>query len=232
MKQAVIFAAVALLAACDDQSSMPKGHLEGVPIFYDSKEFALIRGIRSADSAEKREDLIAELEATPTKIYEFYSRWLGIYEVGPDGRCWSDNGYDPSRSEVPRNIQLLALSVYGLSTICNSGFEGFFSGGTGTFAPEMIEWLQRAGLPEAARQMREASSLFGDNYPRSDAERQEYLTQFGKENGFQANPFASIEGPNFCDPEYYKAAANSWLRDVCGITNLRMNYIPEKSSKR
>lgn len=77
------------------------GHLSS------SNEISLLIKIERANSAEEREKLITELEREPVKLHPFYSRWLNIH--GSDIYAgWSDNGYDPSATSIPRDIQLLA----------------------------------------------------------------------------------------------------------------------------
>src|SRR5437867_797140 len=113
------------------------------------EELELIEQICAASSAGERKKLISRLEQLPVRIYRSYSRWLLINNVHPFP-CWGETGYDPTKSGVPRDIQLLWAMSYGTSDIYNGGFHQFFSNWTGILAPEMIEWCKRAGFEKTA----------------------------------------------------------------------------------
>ena len=114
--------------------------------FSRDEELVLIERIRAAPSAEERSRLISELEKLPVKFHPFYSRWIAINDADPF-HCWTDNGYNPSLSDCPRDIQILDATDYGKSDIDNGGFHQFFSNSTGVFAPEMIEWFDTQDSP-------------------------------------------------------------------------------------
>jgi Domain of unknown function (DUF4375) len=131
------------------------------------REGEILEQLRNTSSSETRDQLIAELERTPVYNRSFYSRWIFIHEAWSCFDCWSDNGYDTTISPVPRDIQILCATDYGKEDIDNGGFHQFFHNGTGTFAPEMVEWFDRSGLDETAAVLREAIAVFGDEFPRS-----------------------------------------------------------------
>lgn len=112
-------------------------------------ELQLIRQLRTATSNDDRNRLIAELQAVPERFHPFYSRWLFIHGIAPFD-CWINTGYDPSISDIPRDIQLLSATAWGISDIENGGFHQFFANHTGIVAPEMAEWFERAGMSKAA----------------------------------------------------------------------------------
>lgn len=186
-------------------------------------EFGLINRILTARSDTERKRLIAELEKLPVEIYPFHHRWLLINDIQP-WSCWSETGYDSSRSDVPRDIQLLAATSYGRADIVNGGFHQFFTNSTGVFAPEMVEWFDRAELHEAAAILSEAIAVFGDAYPRSQAARQEVLGRLTGESRAEWDPFCSLDDRFYAtiplDTEVFDTAADRWLRDTCGVTTL------------
>jgi hypothetical protein len=187
------------------------------------KELELIEQVKAASSPEERSRLISQLEQLPVKIHPFYSRWCAINDVDPF-HCWTEDGYDPSLSDCPRDIQLLAATDYGKSDIDNGGFHQFFSNGTGVFAPEMIEWFERAGLAESASVMKEATAVFGQRFPRSQAVRREFLASFKGDKRADWDPFYRMDDRFYAslpyDKKVFDAAADRWLREVCGMKSL------------
>jgi hypothetical protein len=186
-------------------------------------ELQLIEQIWTAASAEERSRLISQLDEHPVVIYPFHSRWLLINNIHP-WHCWTDDGYNPSFSDCPRDIQLLAATSYGKADICNGGFHQFFSNHTGGFAPEMIEWFERAGLTETASVVREAIAVFGQAFPRSQHVRGERLAAFEGATREDCDPFYQMDDRFYAslprDEHVFDAAADRWLREVCGITSL------------
>jgi hypothetical protein len=189
-------------------------------------EQALLIKIEDASSGDERERLIAELEALPNKKTNFFYLWMTIHDAWQvDG--WTEAGFDPSVVELPRDIQLLAAVEFGVVEIDNGGLGQFFSNETGGFAPEMIEWFDRAGLPEGAEVLRKAIAKFGDNYPRSQLSRRKFLAKYERENAESPDPFVDLDGEIFEALEgkggkstSYEAIADRWLRENCGITKL------------
>ena len=200
-------------------------------------EWELIDRIGKASAEDDRDRLISELEKLPVRYRPFYDRWLAIHDVDPFHQCWTENGYDPSLSEIPRNIQLLAAASYGKSDIDNGGFHQFFSNWTGTMAPEMIEWFQRSGLAESADVVREAVAVFGTKFPRSQSTRQEFLARFKGTNREEWDPFYAMDGrfdatlsrqnDKGIDEKRFDDAADRWLRNVCQIRSLH-DRLPAK----
>jgi hypothetical protein len=185
-----------------------------------------IERIRAAKDPADRERQIAKLEAMPEKIHSFHSRWLNIYGIDP-GECWSDDGYDPSRSSVPRDIQILAATVYGTADIENGGFHQFFSNSTGVFAPEMVEFYERSKNPEAAAEIRKAMAFFGGKFPRSQKERQRIIAEYKGDAQEALDPSTPAEGKPAAeettgdDGWKMNELGDRWLREVCGIKDLR-----------
>ncbi len=75
----------------------------------------------------------------------FYEEWQRKHDVYPYD-CWTDDGYDPSRSNVARDIQLLAGMDYGKSDIDNGVFRQFFHKGMGFLRPRWWNGANDAGL--------------------------------------------------------------------------------------
>ncbi len=188
------------------------------------EELELIEQIRKTSSTDERSRLISQLEKLPVRKYQFHDRWLLINDIDPLN-CWTDDGYDPSRSDCPRDIQLLEATSYGKADIDNGGFHQFFSNGTGVVAPEMIEWFERAGLAESASIVREATAVFGKVFPRSQKLRRKFLASFDGETRADWDPFFKLDDRFYAslpyDKHVFDAAADRWLREVCGIKNLR-----------
>ncbi len=155
---AVVVSAVGVAALHDSSKWWFSGVPESASMtdhepFSLGEELKLIEQIRTTMSAEQRSRLISKLEKLPVDTHPFYSRWCLMNDLDPFS-CWTDDGYDPSLSNCPRDIQLLIATDYGKSDIENGGFHQFFSNPTGVLAPEMIEWFERAGLAESASVLR------------------------------------------------------------------------------
>ncbi|MEM8671294.1 MAG: DUF4375 domain-containing protein [Planctomycetota bacterium] len=166
----------------------------------------------------------------------FYDAWRHKHEVYPY-ECWTDEGYDPSLSEVPRDIQLLCCMNYGKSDIENGGFHQFFYNSTGVFAPEMIEWCERAGLNDVADVIREAMAVLTDGaYPRSKRQRMHALERFAYPGNLLArDPFDRINTRFFAllshNGSRYDDAANTWLVETCGIAHLEDPPVKRKQEE-
>src|SRR5436190_10968836 len=140
-------------------------------------EFELLHRIRKVATPGERPQLIEELDAMRGSRFPLFSFWTRVHETWQfDG--WTDDGYEPLRVDLPRDIQLLSATEYGVSDIENGGLHQFFGNGTGVFAPEMIEWFDRAGMPDGAKILGKAVGLFGPIYPRSQEARQTFLDEF------------------------------------------------------
>ncbi len=195
---------------------------------YFEGELKLVLGIQMAKSPEERDRLITQLEAMPIEIYPFFHRWLIVQKISPF-ECWTDAGYDPSQSEIPRDIQLLAATYYGMNDIGNGGYDQFFSNSTGVFAPEMVEWFERADMKQSAEDMRRAMALFGSPFPRSQEERRKVLDRLRKETGESSYTFPiekEGEKRNSWDEEMkiFEKNADRWLQEKYGITKLRQKW--------
>jgi len=155
----------------------------------------------------------------------FHDEWRREHDVYPFD-CWTDDGYDPSLSDVPRDIQLLSGMDYGKSDIDNGGFHQFFHNGTGVFAPEMVEWCERSGLDDVAEVIRNAMSTLTDGeYPRSREGRHRALARFPMQgHREQWDPFYQLDEKFYAslsnNASRYDDTANKWLRETCGITQL------------
>lgn len=187
---------------------------ENIPPIKNSAEFDLMHRAYGSTSVEERQRLLAELDALPVESYPFYHRWLLIHEIDPYA-CWTDEGYDASRSELTREIQWLEATTLGISDIDNGGLLQFFENGSGTFAPEMAEWFEQAGLPEAAGTLRKAIAVFGAEFPRSPEKRIAFL------QAKTDDPFYELDEAFYGQvATQYDAAADRWIRERCGIGKL------------
>ncbi|MGV3484242.1 MAG: DMP19 family protein [Planctomycetaceae bacterium] len=187
-----------------------------------SQEQRLLSRIQGAPAGPERHSLIDQLEDAPVHYRTFYERWLFVHEVVP-WDCWSDEGYDPSKSTFPRDVQILAAADYGKADIDNGGLHQFFGNSTGRFAPEMVEWLERSGLTDAAIVLREAMQVFGEEFPRSQSSRQQVLAKFEAPTREEGDPFYEMDDRFFAatKDEVFEQVANNWLREMCGINRLR-----------
>lgn len=196
-----------------------------------NREVVLLGQIQQTEPGPIRDNFIRELETVPPFRRSFFERWLFIHTSFGAFKGWSDSGYDPSQSLLPRDVQLLAAADYGKSDIDNGGFHQFFYNPTGTYAPEMIEWFTRAGLPEAASAVKDAVAVFGQDFPRSQSERQRFLLTFSGDDRSDWDPFFRIDDRFYSaldDDAAYTEAANKWLRETCGISSLADTcYEPE-----
>jgi hypothetical protein len=190
----------------------------------DDKEYELIKAIGASKSESERSRLIRELDQLPVRIHPFYSRWICVHDIYPFD-CWTDAGYDSTRSEIPRDIQLLWATSYGKSDIENGGFHQFFTNSTGVFAPEMIEWFNRADLAQTASVMQAAIAKFGNAFPRARHAREEFLARFEGDSQEEWDPFYALSD-EFYDSlpsDRFDAAADRWLRETCGIDRLEQS---------
>ena len=190
------------------------------------REVTLLGEIQNTPSGVSRAALIDELETTPEYMRTFYERWFFIhFDFSHYANCWSDNGFDPSRSRFSREVLLLAAADYGKSDIDNGGFHQFFLNHTGTYAPEVAEWFEQAKLMDAAKIVRQATEVFGTEFPRSQLERQRFLGKFDGETREEWDPFYRMDDCFYTatDGEVYKSAANRWLRDTCDIRSLKQS---------
>lgn len=199
------------------------------PESFLGEESKMMRQIKDASTVTERQRLIAELEALPEKHYSFWQRWLSLYGdqelVG-----WSSDGFDSTKSPLPRDIQLLAATIYGINDINNGGLHQFFHNSTGVHAPEMVEWLNRAGYNGAAEVLLDAMKVFGEPYPRSRDVRTAFLDGFGGEGSRDDwDPFAKLDDRfqlSLGSQDELDAACDRWLRTECGVTSLSDGVTP------
>ena len=162
-------------------------------------------------------------ESPMTYRQPFYEQWIRKHEAYPY-ECWSDSGYDSSKSHFSRDIQLLAAMDYGKSDIDNGGFHQFFYNSTGVFAPEMLEWSQKNGLHDVARVMQDAMLFLGDDYPRDRNIRIARLPDFQPRDGRDWDPFDRLNEEFYAalsnNGTRYEDAANNWLKTTCKISAL------------
>lgn len=193
----------------------------------ENREVTLLRMIQETPPGLARDSLIDELETTPEYRRNFYERWYFIhFDYSQYENCWSDEGFDPSKSKFSRDILLWAAALYGKSDIDNGGFHQFFHNHTGTYAPEMAEWLENASLTDAARIVRQAIGVFGPEFPRSQADRQRFLAEFDGESREQWDPFFEMDNHFYgaADGQIYELAVSKWLRETCGIRKLKQAF--------
>jgi hypothetical protein len=191
-----------------------------------SAEFELLDRIRRLASPTERSQLIDELDSIRGPEIALFRLWTRVHETWQfDG--WTDDGYYASKVDLARDIQLLSATEYGVSDIENGGLHQFFWNGTGVFAPEMIEWFDRAGMPEAAEILRKAVGRFGPVYPRSQGDRQEFLDGFEGKSRAEWDPFYELDDPFFvvlrpneAQPTHFEVMADRWLHETCGIKKL------------
>lgn len=191
-----------------------------------TKEFDLIQKIKSADSPAIRDQLISELEITPVFSHPFHDRWIRINGAHTHA-AWTEKGFEPALSDIPINIQILTATGYGIHDIENGGFHQFFTNGTGVFAPEMLRWFEDVGLDLTASIIRQAIAIFGEIFPRSHSERVGFLERYPTDSGGYRDPFKELNRPFYNSlsekNEIYHEAADQWLKDTCGISDLRMS---------
>jgi hypothetical protein len=61
------------------------------------------------------------------------------------------------------------------------------------FAPEAVIGFQKLGLTETAQIVREATSLFGDDFPRVREKRWDFLDSFSGEKREEYDPFFQLD---------------------------------------
>ncbi len=165
-----------------------------------------------------------ERPVTSRRKMPFHEQWQRKHEVW-DFDGWSDDGFDPSMSRWPRDVQIFAAMGYGKSDIENGGFHQFFGNSTGAFAPEMVEFCNRAGLDDVAATITEAMKMLGSPYPVDRASRQAALADITYRGvGGGSDPFHDLNERFFNqisrNRPRYDDAADAWLRNVCGIKSI------------
>jgi hypothetical protein len=190
------------------------GTFSSSPAIENSVEFNLMRRAYEATSIEERNRLLTELEAVPVENCHFYQRWLMVNEIDPYV-CWTDAGYDASQSDLIPEIQWLEATTLGVSDIDNGGLFQFFENETGTFAPEMAQWFEQAGLTEAAGSLRKAMGMFGQDFPRSPQTRAAWLQGKSDDLFYEMDDALLTEVAS-----KYDTAADKWIRERCGIQKL------------
>jgi N-acetylmuramoyl-L-alanine amidase len=199
-------------------------------------EYRLIERISSGDiTPEERLRLIADLDALPVGTYALHHRWLLINNVNPF-ESWDAQGFHPERSRWPRDVQLLWATSYGKADIENGGFHQFFGNGTGTFAPEMQECLERMGLHESADLVKRAMLVFGQPYPRSQEARRQFLERIPGNRREEYDPFQALDEPFYASLKAgglsFGARADKWLREQCGIQRLSDEVRADEASSK
>jgi hypothetical protein len=200
------------------------------PDFALDPEVELLVKIRQADFPARRDALIEQLEQLPCKTLRFHLRWWVIHENGDSLKGWTDAGFDASASDLPRDLQLMAAASHGITNIDVGGFRSLFINAEGACAPEMVEWLEHAGLSETAAIVRKATAVFGPEFPRSQDQRHEFLKKSLNSKG-EADPFLEWDtrfSESFSQ-EKFDDACDHWLREVCGIKDLKAP--PRRESK-
>lgn len=193
-----------------------------------SDEQILLATIRGLPPGDERDRLMDELDLAPVDGRPFFARWLLIHEIEPFRDCWTDSGYDPSRFPAPRDVQILAATSYGKLDIENGGFWQFFHNHTGNFAPEMIEWAERAGLEKMAVIIQNASNVLGRDYPRSPEIRQQKMMELDTDHLWDSELFSSFDEPFFdLDDKEFNNAADRWLKSVCNVRRLRDRIVAQ-----
>ncbi len=181
----------------------------------------LLKQIIASPLGSVRDSLADKLEKLISKN-DFYHIWLLINSTFRDLElCWTYDGFDPTRSKLPRDILLLRAADFGSSIIDNAGFWEFFREDIGVIAPEMLEWFERAGLSDKAEMMRWAMALYGQIYPRDFKARNQILSKLEGSFPGEIDVFAPLERNGFsihCNR--FDDAANIWIRDVCNVTRL------------
>lgn len=193
------------------------------------QESALLERIGECVGKAARAALIDELDRTPVGRYPFYRRWERIYEAfqthgeTPDGL-----GLPPS--QWPRDIQLLGTASFGRCVVRRWGFHEFFVQGDDEIVPETVEWCQRAGIVQAAELVREAEERFKPLVPieqDEEGEREEQGNSPDDQKGWWESDqiVESFRDLNrrfsqILSDSIFDAAADRWLREICGIQNL------------
>ena len=192
--------------------------LSGVPRM---PEYDLITKIKRSTDVIDRERLIAELESTPVGRVAFHSRWIQIHEVRCS-ECWSNNGFDPSRSTLPEDVQLLLAMYYGGSDIDNGGLLQFMSNPGGVMAPEIQVWSEKAGLQELSGNLANEINRLGEQFPRSQTMRASQVTHLvsSMPAALLPNPLEEFDSEFYAMKAQITEAADSWLRQKCGVQSL------------
>lgn len=100
---------------------------------------------------------------------------LAYDRLAPDCDCVEMYGtpeeYKASIANIPRESLLILSALNCDGEVCNGGFRQFFRNSTGVLAPEAVEGFELLGFPDCAKALRDAMSLFGDEYTRDRSER-------------------------------------------------------------
>lgn len=96
---------------------------------------------------------------------------------------------------MPQVARDLLTTHWVCSEVCNGGFHQLFTNPTGVLVPEAISGFNSMGLDELRGILREASSFFGNHYPREQAIRIQALDRYAalSRNPDDWNPFEQLD---------------------------------------
>ena len=96
---------------------------------------------------------------------------------------------------MPKVSRDLLTTHWVCSEISNGGFHQLFTNPTGVLVPEAISGFESMGLDEVGAILREASSFFGNDYPREQGTRIQALDRYAarSRNPDAWNPFEQLD---------------------------------------
>lgn len=106
------------------------------------------------------------------------------------------------------------------------GFHQYFTNSTGHHAPEAIIGFCELGLNDVADIVRQAVAVFGEDFPRKRAEREEFLASFDGDDVSEWNPFHKVDdafseaikipgAPELYDDDRFTMAAKKYASEAC-----------------
>ena len=130
--------------------------------------------------------------------------WIKVEPYWDD--CPTDDpaAYLAFYKSMPAVSADLLTTHWVISEVCNGGFHQLFTNPTGVVVPEAISGFNSMGLVELCEIVSQASSFFGDNYPREQIVRIQALDRYAARSGNPDdwNPFETL------DDQLYTALEN------------------------
>ena len=159
------------------------------------------------------------------------AQWFLVnHDLVGDPFPWSDEGFDPALSVLPKEMLYICACNFGMTDIENGGLHQFFTNDTGVFAPEMVEGFRLMDMPECAGVMERAIGVFKGEYSRSQEARQTVVEKLVKDAGDWKKVFDALDEELWKSKDYknFSKKADQFLKERYGIKSAKDRPWPKK----